>query len=120
MSYGAEDAAREDFSTEGMAPPMERELARAAKQARRDQSDRGPIESALDRCDEAASSLSEIAENLRHRLGPILGPERPEPALGEVRSAEDSSPLVDRLDRLASRMDDARHVLLNATRRIEL
>lgn len=98
----------------------EERLARAAKLARRDSSDRGPIEAALDRCDEAAASLAEVSENLAHRLAPILGPDRPEPALGEVRSEGDSSPLVERLERLASRLDDARGVLLRATCRIEL
>lgn len=119
MSYGEGDAAREDYSTEA-AMPTDRELARAAKMARRDSSDRGPIEAALDRCDEAATSLAEVSENLHHRLAPILGPERPEPALGEVRAEGDSSPLVERLGRLADRLDDARSVLLRATRRIEL
>jgi hypothetical protein len=118
MSYGPGEPI-EDYSTEA-APPPERELARAAKLARGDQSDRGPIEVALDRCDEAATSLAEVAENLHHRLAPILGPARPEPALGEVRPEGDSSPLVDRLDRLAGRIDDARSVLLHTTRRIEL
>lgn len=122
MSYGSDELAREDYSTEAaMAPPREeRELARAAKQARRDSSDRGPIETALDRCDEAAASLAEVAENLLHRLSPILGPERPEPALGEVRAEGDSSPVASRLDSLRDRMDDARAVLLRVTRRIEL
>lgn len=117
MSYG--DGPAEAPMTE-LSESTERELARAAKMARRDSSDRGPIEQALDRCDEAASSVLEVAENLHHRLGPILGPERPEPALGEVRAEGDSSPLVNRLSMLADRMDDARSVLLRTTRRIEL
>ncbi len=119
MSYGDEGTTYAEGGP--IDPPMraERELARAAKEARRG-ADRGPIESALDRCDEAAASLAEVAENLHHRLSPILGPERPEPALGEVRAEGDSSPLVDRLDRLHGRLEDARSVLLRATRRIEL
>jgi len=116
MSYGDSEASTYDGP---MRDPDERE-ARAAKMARRDSSGGGPVEAALDRCDEAATSLAEVAENLHHRLGPILGPDRPEPSLGEVRAEGDSSPLAERLDRLAGRLDDARSVLLRTTRRIEL
>jgi hypothetical protein len=97
----------------------ERELARAAKMARREDN-RAPVDRALERCDEAATRVLELAENLHQRLGPVLGPERPEPAMGEVRSGDDYSPLAGRLESLADRLTDAAGQLLRTTRRIEL
>lgn len=120
MNYRDSEASSYDGPSDSpMRVPDKEELARAAKM-RHQSSDRGPIEAVLDRCDEATTSLAELAENLHHRLAPILGPDRPDPALGEVRAEGDSSPLAERLGRLADRLDDARSVLLRATRRIEL
>lgn len=80
-----------------------------------------PVERALGRCQDAATRLAELTESLHNRLGPVLGPERPEPAMGEVRAPdEDYSPLAGRLEGLA---DDLEHVVsqvLRTTRRIEL
>lgn len=124
MSYGDSEASTYDGPSEGpMRDPDDRELARAAnaKLSRRESpGGRAPIEAALDRCDEVASRVMEHAESLHHRLSPILGPDRPEPALGEVRSSEDSSALANRLDQLAERLDEAVRSLVRTSRRIEL
>lgn len=94
----------------------EREL-RAAKRAADGQP---PVERALGRCQDAATRLSELTENLHNRLGPVLGPERPEPAMGEVRSGDDFSPLAGRLEALADHLEGVVSQVLRTTRRIEL
>jgi hypothetical protein len=100
----------------------ERELSRAAamKRSSREPDGLPPVERALSRCDEQATRLLELTESLHHRLGAVLGPDRPEPAMGEVRSGDDYSPLAGRLEALADRLQDAAAQLGRTTRRIEL
>lgn len=116
MSYGESDAAWEDYSTEAAAP-SEREMRRAKLRA---EDGRAPVERALERCNEQAARVLEMAENLHHRLGPILGPDRPEPAMGEVRNGDDYSPLASQLEVLVDRLADAVATLGRTTRRVEL
>jgi hypothetical protein len=113
VSYGDGDAVQAED------PRMVEREMRAAKLARRGEG-MPPVERALSRCDEQAGRVLELAENLHNRLGPVLGPDRPEPAMGEVRQEEDYSPLAGRLESLADRLEVAVSQLLRTTRRIEL
>jgi hypothetical protein len=117
VSYGDEPA-RDPEEYDG--PAMsERERELRIKKARRDEGT-PPVERAFGRCQDAATRLSELAENLHARLGPVLGPDRPEPAMGEVRQEEDYSPLTGRLEGLADGLEAVVAQLLRTTRRIEL
>jgi hypothetical protein len=113
MSYGEEPSRDWD---------AERDAAVAIKRSRRDQDPdgRGPVERALDGADEVAARIGELVEETFRRLGPILGPERPEPAMEEVRADGDVSPLADRLDGLTRRLGGSAEALARLLRRVEL
>jgi hypothetical protein len=108
------------YEDEGPVEPR-RGLDREARMARAAREDgRPPVERALERCDEMATRVLEHAENLSHRLAAVLGPERPEPAMGTVRAEEDYAPLTGRLEGLADRLEEAAALIGRTTRRIEL
>lgn len=79
-----------------------------------------PIERELDRADKAARLLDDALTRLNGRLTPVLGPERPEPALGEVRQSDDASQLTNRLAELADRLEHLGALADRTYRRIEL
>lgn len=117
MSYSEESRAMDAELTGG----PDRLHDREAKSLRSRQVDgRPPVERALERCDEAVTRALELAEGLHSRLGPVLGPERPEAELGEVRGDSDLSPLAGRLEALADHISAVAAQLSRTTRRIEL
>lgn len=111
--YGPENSAREDYSTEAVSS-LDREVKL------RHNADRAPVERELDRFREGLSDLDELIGELARRLAVVLGPERPEPALGEVRQSEDLSPLANRLQEDADRLGLECRALRSILRRIEL
>jgi hypothetical protein len=88
---------------------------------RRDR-DRGHgIERGFDALEKAAQHLGEQVDRAREHLGPILTPERPSPALGEVRTEpDDASPAADRLASLAYRVGSQADALRRVLDRIDL
>lgn len=115
MSYG--DEPERDWDAE-------RDAAVAVKRSRRDQElaarDRPPVETALDRADEAAARIAELTEEVFRRFAPVLGPDRPEPAMGEVRQSGDTSALAERLADLGTRLGGSADALARLLRRCEL
>ncbi len=113
MSYGDSEAS----TYEG---PMRDGDEREMKAAKLRDRDRAPVERELDRTAEAISTLDEAIGELHRRLEPILGPERPEPALGEVRQHEDLSPVANRLMEDGDRILNLNRAIRSILRRIEL
>lgn len=113
MSYDRDEGVSPEWESEELASAV------AMKRARVDQ-DRPPIEAALDAADTAAASIAELIEEVFRRVGPVLGPDRPEPAMGEVRQSGDTSVLAERLTDLGARLGGSADALRRLLRRVEL
>lgn len=92
----------------------------AENRPRRTDRDQPPVASALDRLTKLTSALEVAAAELGERISPVLGPSRPEPAMGEVRADSDSSELAARLHSLADAAENTLHRLGSYSRRVEL
>lgn len=115
--YGAGEP-MSDYAEDG--PTRADARASLEREARRAKDSRAPVERELDRIQEAVSETDTIIGELGRRLSAVLGPERPEPALGEVRQTEDLSPLTGRMMEEADRLVTLNGALRSLLRRIEL
>lgn len=110
MSYGAEERAREDYSTESDYEVRDNRL-------RKD----GPsFSDRANRLLEAASAASDALDGLAVKLEPVLGPMRPSPAIGGVNDVAESSDLARLLTDAGDRFDSLRERIRDLTRRAEL